>query len=69
MTNASIALDLHQSLDVEGYIAAQITFYDQMVFNVLTQLRGLLLGQVLYAGIRIDTVTARISFAVLRPIP
>ena len=55
MTNASLALNLNQSLDVEGYLTTQITFDRQVVLEVITQLRSFFFGQVLNAGIGVDT--------------
>ena len=55
MTEAAIAADLHQALDVHGNLTAQVALNLQVVVNVVTDLTDILFGQVLNARIRIDT--------------
>ena len=53
MTQAAIAADLHQALDVHGNFAAQVALYLDVVVNVVAQLADIILGQILDAGIRV----------------
>ena len=55
MANTAVALDLHQALDVQRHVAAQVAFHDDVVLvQVLTDQTFLLSGQVLHAGVGID---------------
>ena len=49
MTQAAIAADLHQALDVHGNFAAQVALYLDVVVNVVAQLADIILGQILDA--------------------
>ena len=54
MADAAVAADLHQTLDVQRHIAALVAFHDQVMVDILTDLSLVLLGHILYTGIRID---------------
>ena len=51
MSDASVASDLHQSLDVEGSFSSQVTFYDVIAFDYLSDLSGIFLGQILNSDV------------------
>ena len=55
MTQAAVAADFNQALDIQTNLTAQVAFYGVVTLDDFTQLSSLVLGQVLYAGIRIDT--------------
>ena len=54
MTNATIAADFHQALDVQRNLTAQVALHLQVLFDVVTQLGDFVLGKVLHAGIGAD---------------
>ena len=54
MTDAAIALDLDQTLDIQRGVAAQIALDDEILVDVVADERLLVLGEILYAGIGID---------------
>ena len=55
MTQAAVAADVHQALDVHGNFAAKIALYLEVVIDIVAQLTDFLLGQILDSGIGIDT--------------
>ena len=55
MTQAAVAADLNQTLDVEADLTAQVTLYGVAVLDALTQLCCFFLSQILNAGVRVDT--------------
>ena len=55
MTQAAVAADLNQTLDVEADLTAQVALDVVVAVDYLTQLGGFFFGQVLDAGVRIDT--------------
>ncbi len=54
MTDAAVAADFHQTLDVHGNLAAEVAFHLHMVLDVFTKLADFVFGKVLDAGIRVD---------------
>ena len=54
MADAAVAADLHQSLDVERHVAAQIALHVKVFVDVFAQLDLVVLGQVLDTGVRAD---------------
>ena len=59
MTHATIATDLHQALDVQRHLAAEVTLNLEIVVDVLAQLADVGFGQVLDTGVRIDALLRR----------
>ena len=55
MAQAAIAADLGQTLDVHRGLTAQVALDEIVMLNGLTQLGLLLVGQILDAGIGVDT--------------
>ena len=55
VTDATIATDVHQSLDVHLHLAAQVTFYLVFVTDHLTHSCCLGIGPILNAGVLVDT--------------
>src|SRR5699024_3893034 len=55
VADAAVAADLGQALDVHRHVAAQVALHGVLVANDLTQLGLVLLGQVLHAGVRVDS--------------
>ena len=56
MAQAAVRADLYQALDVQRNFTTQVALYeDALLVDHFTKLDLLSLGQVLYAGIRIDT--------------
>ena len=55
MAAASVAADLNEALDVECDISAKVAFNAVIVVDLLTQLCNLVVGEVLNAGIGVDT--------------
>ena len=68
MAEAAVGADLHQPFDVLGALAAKVAL-DLAPLDRLAQADDLVLGQVLDQGGRVDFVSARISWAVERPMP
>ena len=54
MTHAAIAADFHKALDIERYVTAQVALHLEVMLNVFAQLADFVLGEILYAGVRID---------------
>ncbi len=54
MTNAAIATDFHQSLDIETDFSFEVAFDVQMLFDVITNETDLIFTQILDANIGID---------------
>jgi len=55
VTDAAVAVDLDHSLDIHTDFTAEVTLDVVVVFDLLTELGDFLLGQILGAGIGIDT--------------
>ena len=55
MTNASVAADFDQSLDIKSNISSEIAFYAAVVVNILSELGDIILGQISDSCIGIDT--------------
>ena len=47
MTDAAVAADFHQTLDVHGNLAAEVAFHLHMVLDVFTKLADFVFGKVL----------------------
>ena len=54
MAHAAVAADLHQALDVQAHVAAQVALHLQVVLDVFTDLVDVLLREILHAGVRVD---------------
>ena len=54
MTDAAVAADLGQALNVHRHVAAQVALNSVLVADNLTQLGLIVLGEVLHAGVRVD---------------
>ena len=55
MTQATVAADFGEPLDVHRGLTAQVTFDGVLVLDDFTELCFVIFGQVLDAGIRVDT--------------
>ena len=55
VTNAAIATDVHQSLDVHLHLATEVTFHFVFVTDYLTHCGCLGIGPILDAGVLVDT--------------
>ena len=55
MAQAAVAANLNQTLDIQADLTAQVTLDVVVALDDFTQLSSLFFGQVLNAGIRIDT--------------
>src|SRR5699024_1832501 len=55
VTQAAVAADFNQALDIQTDFAAQVALNIVVAVDHFTQLSGFFFGQVLYAGVRIDT--------------
>ena len=55
MAQAAVASNLNQTLDIQADLTAQVTLDVVVALDDFTQLSSLFFGQVLNAGIRIDT--------------
>lgn len=60
MTNAAVAAYLGQTLDVKRGLTAKVALNDISVVDALTELCLILIGEVLYSGIGLIPVSARI---------
>ena len=70
MADATVALDLGQTLDVQRNITAKIALDDDVVLiDILADLGFVLGREILDPDVRVDPVPARIWSAVLRPMP
>jgi hypothetical protein len=54
MTEAAVAADLHQALDVLPDLTAEVTFYLQVAVDELAEPHNLFFGKVADAGIGVD---------------
>ena len=54
MTDATVAADFDQALDVQGDVSAKVAFHNVMMVDVFTQLGSVFLGQVLDADVGVD---------------
>ena len=54
MTQAAVAADLAEALDVHSGLAAQVALDEVVMLNGVTELSLLLLGQVLHPGVGVD---------------
>ena len=54
MATATIAANFHQTLDVQGFLTAEVTFYFIFVIQELTKLCDFSFRQVTDTGIRVD---------------
>ena len=54
MAHSAIAADIHQSLDVELYLAAKVTFYFVIAAYYFTHFGGLGVCPVLYFDVDVD---------------
>ena len=55
MAQAAVAADFYQALDIQADLTAQVALDVVVAVDNLTQLGGFFFGQVLDAGVRIDT--------------
>ena len=54
MTDAAIAADVHETLDVHGHFTAKVTLHLVIVQNFRTKQLGFFFGKILDAGVGID---------------
>jgi len=54
MTKPAIAADLHESLDIQVYLAAEIAFHREVAVDVVADTGDLVLGELLDARFRRD---------------
>ena len=54
MTDATVAADFNQALDIERHFTAKITFDLQVMLNILTQFADFGLGEILYPCVGIN---------------
>ena len=54
MTEATIAADFHQALDVHGNFATQIAFYLQVMVDIIAELGNIFFSQILDARVGVD---------------
>ena len=54
MTDATVAADLHQALDVQRNFTTEVTFDLQVVLDVIAQLADVGLGEILHASVGVD---------------
>src|SRR5438034_457949 len=59
MADAAVRADLAKALDRLRAVAAKVTFHLELVVDVLTKLRDLLVGEVLDLRVRIETERER----------
>ena len=69
MAQAAVAANLNQTLDIQADLTAQVTLDVVVALDDFTQLSSLFFGQVLNAGIRIDTGLSQDLVGRLRPMP
>ena len=69
MAQAAVAANLNQTLDIQADLTAQVTLDVVVALDDFTQLSSLFFGQVLNAGIRIDTGLSKDLVGRLRPMP
>ena len=69
MTKAAIGADLGETLDVKRHGAAQVALDDVVVVYALTNLGLFLIGEILDAGVGVDTGGLENFFALVLPIP
>ena len=55
MTDAPVAADLLQTLDIHGDLTSQVTFYHLSLIDDSGNFLYLIVGQVSYTGIRVNT--------------
>ena len=55
MAQASIAVDIHQSLDIQLDFFAKITFDSSLILDNLADLSGFLLGEIFNQRIDVDS--------------
>ena len=53
MTEATVAANLHQTLDVLGGLTTEVTLDGEVSIDVVAELDGLLLGEVADTGVRV----------------
>ena len=66
VTDATVAVRLNKALNVHRNFAAEFAFYGVVVFDLVTELRNIILSQILCAGVRIDTGFSQDIFGALR---
>ena len=54
MAYAAETADFDQSLDIKRYVAAQVAFHDEMMIDILSDLRFVAFGKVADADVRIN---------------
>ncbi len=70
VTDTAVAVDLDKSLDVHRDLTAKVTFNRVVVFDFVTKLCDLVLGEILRAGIGIDAgICKDVLRSSVRPIP
>jgi hypothetical protein len=68
MTEAAVAAEVHQALDVDRHLAAQVAF-DRQAADFLADLLQIGVGQVLDLAIEGTPLASQIFCAVVRPMP
>ena len=59
MSGTAVAVDFNQTLNVEGNLTAEFTFYLVICFDFLTKLRDFIFSQIFSACVRIDTCLSK----------
>ena len=54
MSDSTIAIDLNKTLDIEGNLTTELTFYSVVVFDLVTKLCDLIICKILRTLIGID---------------
>ena len=63
MTNAAVAADFDQSLDVQSNVSSQVALNNVMMIDVFTQLGSVFFGQILDTDVGIDTGSSENVFS------
>ena len=66
MADTTVAVRLNKALNVHRNFAAEFAFYGVVVFDLVTELRNIILSQILCAGVRIATGLSQDILGALR---
>jgi hypothetical protein len=55
VSDSAIAVDFNHALDIKSYVTSEVTLNLVILFDLITELCYIVVGQILCAGIGIDT--------------
>ena len=54
MTNPAVAANFNQTLDIESGVAAKVAFHAAVVFDILSQFRGIVFRHIAHAQVGVN---------------